>query len=171
LVVNTAQLAKVEMILRAGASLDVVDSNGDTPLHDACVFQYSWAHTNRRHIDARVNVAKFLVYQGASTNAQNNIGDTPLHIACKNMFHSRSGNAEDIEVSRFHLEISCFIVECSLDDSLSIKNCAGKTPLEVLGQQLLKVRYWGEGFQINNDLMTSTIDKIVEHIPSLHPLK
>ena len=161
MIVSVAHLDKLKMFVDAGALLDVVDSDDNTPLHEAmlpssCRF--------RRRIDERIRVAAYLINQGASTTAQNNIGDTALHIACKHMFHSNTLNPNDVHISDLHLEIACFIVKCS-DDSLSIKNHEEKTPLEAMGEILLKTKHNGRGnFSIDFDMMNFAIDSIVEHI-------
>ena len=154
MIVSVARLDKLKMFVDAGATLDVVDSNGNTPLHEAILPGKS---RFTRRIDERILIAKYLIDEGASTSAQNNVGDSPLHIACKHMFLSKTHCPDDVGISVQHIETARFIVKHS-QDSLSIKNHEGKTPFEVMGEILLNTKHiwWGGGnFEIDNELMTS----------------
>ncbi|XP_048254537.1 uncharacterized protein LOC124115526 isoform X2 [Haliotis rufescens] len=60
-------LPTIKMLFEEGAKVDMIASDGDTPLHCAC--------------GRNPNVVLFLLGKGANVNVQNNIGDTPLHTA------------------------------------------------------------------------------------------
>ncbi|KDO19201.1 hypothetical protein SPRG_15644 [Saprolegnia parasitica CBS 223.65] len=60
----------IELLLRHGASVDIVNTFGNTPLHWA-----AWG--------GRVQAAIFLLDAGANIGRQNNDGDTPLHFAAR----------------------------------------------------------------------------------------
>jgi len=59
-----------EALILAGASVDSVDANGNTPLSDA-VF----------HSDGSGDLIKFLLRSGADRNKENNYGISPLELA------------------------------------------------------------------------------------------
>ena len=61
----------VVALLEAGASLDTVDGDGDTALHDAAVSQN----------DPQAELVHLLLKQGACVDAANNCGIPPLHVA------------------------------------------------------------------------------------------
>lgn len=54
--------------MRAGASVNCMDCNGNTALHYAARFD-------------RVDIALYLLARGARVNVRNRFGDTPLHCA------------------------------------------------------------------------------------------
>jgi ankyrin repeat protein len=58
----------IKLLLDAGAKIDAVDDEGDTPLHEAARI-------------GSVRGAEILVARGAKVNAKNKAGETPLSIA------------------------------------------------------------------------------------------
>ncbi|XP_048250825.1 uncharacterized protein LOC125378936 [Haliotis rufescens] len=65
---KVGNLTMVKMLLEKGATVNMMSSNGDTPLHSSC----------RRHSD----VMSFLLAKGASVNQlSSDTGDAPLHTA------------------------------------------------------------------------------------------
>ncbi|HRI72740.1 MAG TPA: ankyrin repeat domain-containing protein, partial [Polyangium sp.] len=58
----------INLLLDAGAKINAVDDEGDTPLHEAARL-------------GSVRGAQALLARGAKTNAKNNAGETPLSIA------------------------------------------------------------------------------------------
>ncbi|XP_048254548.1 uncharacterized protein LOC124124855 [Haliotis rufescens] len=69
----------IKMLFEEGATVDMISSDGDTPLHSAC--------------GRNPNVVSFLLEKGANVNVQNNTGKTPLHTAA-----GWGGSAECVEV-------------------------------------------------------------------------
>merc|ERR1711892_521617 len=68
---KTAQFAEiVELLLQAGASLEVTDGLGNTPLHNAVLYYPSTQHT-----------VDMLLEKGADVSAMNYEGSTPLFMA------------------------------------------------------------------------------------------
>lgn len=65
------QLKEVKRLLSEGASIDIKDQYGNTPLHAA-----AWS--------GNVKGAKFLLQRGANVNVKNQFGFTPLHSASYN---------------------------------------------------------------------------------------
>ncbi|XP_048254554.1 uncharacterized protein LOC125371713 [Haliotis rufescens] len=57
----------IKMLFEEGATVDMISSDGDTPLHSAC--------------GRNPNVVLFLLEKGANVNVQNDTGDTSLHTA------------------------------------------------------------------------------------------
>eukprot|EP00092_Neocalanus_flemingeri_P025601 GFUD01027756.1.p1 GENE.GFUD01027756.1~~GFUD01027756.1.p1 ORF type:complete len:498 (+),score=171.57 GFUD01027756.1:365-1858(+) len=70
-VTKTAQFAEiVEMLVQAGAGLDVTDSLGNTPLHNAVLY---WPSTQQ--------TVDLLLEKGADVSAMNQEGSTPISLA------------------------------------------------------------------------------------------
>lgn len=65
------QLQSVELLIRAGANVNVTDEKGRTPLHNVVARNYYSA----------MSVAKLLIDAGANVNATDNQGKTPLNLA------------------------------------------------------------------------------------------
>ena len=61
-------IALVELLISAGADVNVKDYKGDTPLHRAV-----WMDN--------IELAKLLIASGTDVNAKDNYGETPLHLA------------------------------------------------------------------------------------------
>lgn len=95
--------ALVETLIDAGAKVDALDNDGNTPLHSA---------TNRGWYD--VDVVRCLVGKNADVNRCNLSGQTPLHNAC--------GHQGTIKVVEFLLQTGADT--CTTDDG-------GNTPLDV----------------------------------------
>ncbi|XP_048253960.1 uncharacterized protein LOC125381454 [Haliotis rufescens] len=57
----------IKMLFEEGATVDMISSDGDTPLHSAC--------------GRNPNVVLFLLEKGANVNVKNETGNTPLHAA------------------------------------------------------------------------------------------
>ena len=60
----------MSLLLDAGADLDIVDSLGNTPLHNAVLY---WPSTQQ--------TVDLLLARGADVTLKNNAGDTPFHMA------------------------------------------------------------------------------------------
>ena len=60
------------VLLKNGAKIDVVDKDGNEPLHTAC----HQGHTE---------TSKLLLSNGANVNAINKHGETPLHVSCRGL--------------------------------------------------------------------------------------
>ena len=69
--IKTAQFTDiVSLLLDAGADLDIVDSLGNTPLHNAVLY---WPSTQQ--------TVDLLLARGADVTLKNNEGSTPFHMA------------------------------------------------------------------------------------------
>jgi ankyrin repeat protein len=67
---GSRQYSKVEWLVTNGASVNVADKRGKTPLHRAAIC-------------SSVPAAKFLLENGALVEARDNLGHTALYAACK----------------------------------------------------------------------------------------
>ncbi|XP_012945468.1 poly [ADP-ribose] polymerase tankyrase [Aplysia californica] len=67
-------IAMIQTLLQAGADLNAVDREGDTPLHIA-------VRSNKGHSDASTSLEEFLLDRGADVFAKNKSLLMPLHIA------------------------------------------------------------------------------------------
>ncbi len=91
----------VEILLNAGADIEMTDESGDTPLHNAC-------------INGHPDIVAILLGKGAIFSC-NNFDETPLHNACSR------GNADIVEIFLKKLQTTGASVD-STDDN-------GTTPL------------------------------------------
>ncbi|CAL1535690.1 unnamed protein product [Lymnaea stagnalis] len=69
-------IAMIQNLLQAGADINSIDSEGDTPLHLAVRF-------NKGHSDTSTSLEEFLLDRGANVFAKNKQQMMPLHLALK----------------------------------------------------------------------------------------
>lgn len=67
-------IAMIQILLQAGAEINAVDIDGNTPLHLA-------VQHNKGHSDSSTSLEEFLLDRGANVFAKNKHLDMPLHIA------------------------------------------------------------------------------------------
>lgn len=106
------QVAMIRLLLDAGASMDVQDKNGATPLHRA---------VRTRCADA----VRCLLEAGADPTIRNKPGSTPFHLAVQNTGRGGSGSEQARTAQR---EILQAFLERGVSPSLTDAN--GKTVLE-----------------------------------------
>ena len=73
-------LELVQMLVAAGADIELADANGITPLINA-ILNHSVVNVNRSGKSDHLAIAKFLVAAGANVNAVDWYGQTPLWVA------------------------------------------------------------------------------------------
>ena len=145
-----------EFLFSIDATVDVKNSDGNTPMHLACdVEPLTLPTSNRRqkpipvYFDLRT--VKGLLSRSSSLSVQNNDGDTPLHIACRSKdvrlvnLLLESQHKVDLTIQNnsgdtpFHIACAtaCFPVVNALIslgksiEAFGIKNCHGDTPFHV----------------------------------------
>ena len=126
-------IKKLENLLSQTNSPDVFDEEGDTALHNACIYkqtasidillrhgatinkQNNSLNTSLHHAVSSndINAISLLLRRGASTNIQNDLGSTPLHYATNN------NNTEAIRLLLQH------------GADVRVKNHLNETPLGV----------------------------------------
>lgn len=70
--VTTGGIGAIDALLRAGVDINQADTNGDTAMHVAGVY------------DVPGDVVGFLIERGGNVNKANRRGITPFHLACNN---------------------------------------------------------------------------------------
>jgi hypothetical protein len=80
----------VRSLIEKGASLNIVDKYGHTPLHFA---------VREEHYE----IVKLLIEKGANLNTENKYGDTPLHKAAKSCTIAKGEQGDDLRLQRARL--------------------------------------------------------------------
>ena len=155
----------VKDLLAAGANINALDKNGDTPLHVAILTQRvpvvqvllqsgadvtlknSYKGDTPLHIAVdpscrHATMVQLLMKSGAQANEPNNFGETSLHVASKN-------NTSPIDRS---------IIKILMDHGadISLLNCAGKKAAEHKNSALHDAVALGETAGITKILMSKT---------------
>ncbi|XP_065668333.1 serine/threonine-protein phosphatase 6 regulatory ankyrin repeat subunit C isoform X7 [Hydra vulgaris] len=132
-----------ELLSRSGANIDIINSDGDTPLHAA--------------VRARnYPVIKILLEEGASVVIKNSAGETPIHLSILSM--SVSGLLVLID------EMKRFMAEDDFRLYINSKNKHGETALHYCARIPPK----NENQAIYNDLIKLLLDNNAEsNIPTL----
>ena len=73
------------VVERFGANINILDSEGNSPLHHTVKAKYNFK-TMRRKDDFSA-ITDYLIKKKVSINTQNRHGDTALHLAAQNGFH------------------------------------------------------------------------------------
>lgn len=115
-------------MIEKGASVNLTDKSGDTPLHMAV---YS----------ARVPVVEMLISAGAFVNATNKKLDTPLHtigksqkLVVRSLKESWFWNIDDYDADCY--SIATLLIQNGAD--LRARNKDGKTPLDLVANEKSK---------------------------------
>jgi ankyrin repeat protein len=98
------------LLLAAGATVQVKDSRGETPLHTACS-------------EGCVEICRLLLDAGALVDAEGNDGKTPLHIVCRDIMTTVCEES--------YLEICRLLLDAGAN--VHVKDCYGETPLLIAG--------------------------------------
>lgn len=133
--VEKGNVAMAELLLSAGAVVDVLDSYGETPLHEA-----------GRQGD--LPIAQLLVSKGAALNAGNNEGSSPLHWA------SLQGH---VSVAEFLLSKGAMVDVTDKDSNTPLHLVAGNN--EVAAAELLLSK--GANVDVKNDQGTTPLHEAV----------
>jgi ankyrin repeat protein len=124
---NVIKIEIAKLLIENKADIDTKNSDGNTPLHNACIYGYvstvkllikNGADINAKNshgktplhnacIDGFVSTVKLLIKNGADINVKDNRQQTPLDIAYRNRYPIKKGHDEIIKLlENKHLEIS-----------------------------------------------------------------
>ena len=145
------QTAEVCEILVNHVSLNLVNKNGNSALHLAC-------------IKKNYEVIKILCKK-ADLNLQNEEGDTPLHIICKWIvsvtdFDEIYGHYNEAIIHDEYLKFNLSLIKlfCKYGADLRIQNLEGNTPLHIACKNLYNFDYYDQGhIQIHNSTLVIKI--------------
>ena len=93
--------------------INIVDSEGNTPLHIACLYR-------------KLKVVKWLLNNGADNFSRNQAGDLPVHICIRNTNWKGVGNLFASDIRR-----TIAILKVLGNNHVSVQNNSGDTPVHI----------------------------------------